>query len=412
MDKPPLLQPWVARFPVALSLNGAISMSMALSVSCRIIAGLLSAVLAFALASSVLPASASPTNDDFANATVINGSSESTTVVYGSNVGASREFGEPFHGDGSASVSVWWSWTATSTRSISISTEGSSYDTLLGVYTGNAVTNLAKVSDNDDDGNLPTSRVLFRAIAGETYLIAVDGFAAPGFPSETGDIQLTVAPAGIPVAITWQATDVQNQPVRSSDLRDRVLLIDFWSITCPPCLEEMPHFVTLHNRLRPAGFQVVGLYKSPTSVQDVQAQIAMLGVGFPMAELTPSLENTLAPLQVGAPSTIQAFPTTYVFDKENRLVAQVMGTAKDLTYFENLILPLMRTSSSISLKAKWQTDGLHLSWPGADKGDIVESTSDLSSTNWTQVLSIFGQTGMTIPPGTGSKFYRVRRPRP
>lgn len=377
---------------------------MSLSGSWRTAAGILLAGGAFALAPLDLQAQSPPANDNFANAIVINGSSESTNVTFGSSVGATRQSGEPFHGHGSGTSSVWWSWTATATRSISISTAGSSYDTLLGVYTGDSVSSLASVTVNDDDGNLKTSRVLFRAIAGETYLIAVDGFLG-----ETGDIRLTIAPAGIETSVTWQAVDIFGSVVRSTDLRDRVLLINFWSYTCPPCLEELPYIATVHNRVPRPLFQVVGLYKN-TTFDQVQGLMGPYNINFPMAELKPDAETVLAVLQPEQQLTIQSFPTTYVYDRENRLVTLLFPPAKDLAYFENLILPLVRTSNSIRLKANWAAEGLHLTWPGADKGDIVESASDLSSTNWTQVLNIFGQTGMTIPPGQGSKFYRVRRP--
>ena len=382
--------------------------SMALSDFCRIIAGVLLAEAGLAVFPITLRAQSAPANDYFANAIVISGASDSTNVTYGLNVGATGESGEPGHGQSYATSSVWWSWTATSTRSISISTEGSSFDTLLGVYTGDSVSRLATVTVNDDDGNLHTntSRVLFRAIAGETYLIAVDGFQGA-----TGNIRLTIAPAGISTAVSWESLDINGVWVRSADLRDRVLLIDFWSITCPPCLEELPHLATLHNQLKSTGFQVVGLFKN-TQITDVQSLISSDGIQFPMAELTPTVEAVLAALQPEHQPTIQGFPTTYVFDREDRLVAQILASAKDLTYLENLILPLVRTSNSIRLKANWAPDGLQLSWAGADKGDLLESTSDLSSTNWSQVLNIFGQTGLTVSHDESAKFYRVRRPSP
>jgi len=170
----------------------------------QFVAGALLAEAAFAVLPMTTLAQSAPPNDDFGHAIVINGSSEVTNVVYGSNTDASWQYGEPNHG-GYSSKSVWWSWTATSTRSISISPKAAVFDTLLGVYTGTAVTNLAAVSVNDDSGSLQTSRVLFRAIAGETYRIAVDGFL-----SDTGNIQLTIAPAGINTGVFWDAVDIQG----------------------------------------------------------------------------------------------------------------------------------------------------------------------------------------------------------
>ena len=47
---------------------------------------------------------------------------------------------------------------------------------LLAVYSGAVVNALTVVASNDDYGSLQTSRVLFSALAGTTYQIAVDGY--------------------------------------------------------------------------------------------------------------------------------------------------------------------------------------------------------------------------------------------
>src|SRR5262245_61361449 len=50
-----------------------------------------------------------PANDHFADAIVLTGNSVSVT---GSNVGATKESGEPNHADNPGGRSVWWKWTA------------------------------------------------------------------------------------------------------------------------------------------------------------------------------------------------------------------------------------------------------------------------------------------------------------
>jgi hypothetical protein len=73
--------------------------------------------------------------------------------------------------------SVWAQWTAPSTKAVTIDTIGSSFNTLLAVYTGNNVSALTPVVSNDDIGSgQQQSRVTFSATAGTVYRIAVDGF--------------------------------------------------------------------------------------------------------------------------------------------------------------------------------------------------------------------------------------------
>ncbi|HEY0552133.1 MAG TPA: hypothetical protein VGF13_21210, partial [Verrucomicrobiae bacterium] len=126
-----------------------------------------------------------PANDNFTNRIALSGLS---TNVIGSNTNATKETGEPNHAGNPGGRSVWWTWTAPSDGLVTIATAGSSFDTLLGVYTGPALTNLTLVASNDDDpGGGPTSRVTFNTVIGATYQIAVDGYVGA-----TGSIALSV----------------------------------------------------------------------------------------------------------------------------------------------------------------------------------------------------------------------------
>ena len=63
---------------------------------------------------------------------------------------------------------------------MTISTAGSGVDTVLGVYTGSAITGLTQVTCNDDiDPNPPFNRqsqVTFSATAGTTYRIQIGSY--------------------------------------------------------------------------------------------------------------------------------------------------------------------------------------------------------------------------------------------
>ena len=67
----------------------------------------------------------SPTNDDFASATVISGSSGQTS---GTNVEATKEVGEPDHAGNAGGASVWYSWTASADGMVYVDTIGSNYE--------------------------------------------------------------------------------------------------------------------------------------------------------------------------------------------------------------------------------------------------------------------------------------------
>ena len=180
--------------------------------------------------------SAMPANDNFAAAALLEGLSGSAR---GTNEGATREAGEPLIDDYEGGRSVWWRWVAPRTEEVTISTSGSEFDTLLGVYTGAAVDALQLVAENDDAGEGFYSLVTFEAIAGRVYHLAVDGLEdEEGTDVESGAILLTwtsgkppnddfagglmlAGPAGRARGVNYGATREPGEPQVDGELGGR-----------------------------------------------------------------------------------------------------------------------------------------------------------------------------------------------
>ncbi len=124
-----------------------------------------------------------PANDDFVDAQLL---AEGGGTVTGSTIGATKEPLEPYHNQQDGQASVWYVWTPTTSRDVTFDTQGSDFDTVLGVYTGSSVGALAEVTSDDDSGAGVSSQVTFSATAGTTYHIAVDGYWVDDF----GDVVL------------------------------------------------------------------------------------------------------------------------------------------------------------------------------------------------------------------------------
>ncbi|HEV2861060.1 MAG TPA: Ig-like domain-containing protein [Pyrinomonadaceae bacterium] len=131
-----------------------------------------------------------PANDGFNTATALPAATAGTAT--GTNRGATIEAYEPYHAGNDGGKSVWYKWQAPASGSVEFSTSGSDFDTLLGVYTGGSINALTFVANNDEEdfnAGVHTSRVVFNATAGTTYLIAVDGFF-DGYGADWGNVNL------------------------------------------------------------------------------------------------------------------------------------------------------------------------------------------------------------------------------
>jgi subtilisin family serine protease len=138
--------------------------------------------------SNSVTVSASGNNDFFASARAL--SSDSGTV-FDSNTSATREQGEPTVAGATASTR-WYSFTPNSTGSLSVNTNGSSFDTVLGVFTGSSVTALTSRASDDDSGDGTASLLSVSVSSGTTYYIQVGSY----YSTSTGSITLNWSLAG------------------------------------------------------------------------------------------------------------------------------------------------------------------------------------------------------------------------
>jgi hypothetical protein len=135
---------------------------------------------------TVLPTPAPP-NDNFVNATVLSGTA---AMVSGTTAGATKEPGEPNHAGNAGGKSIWYDWTAPEAGTFSLDTSGSSFNTLLAVYTGTAVNALTLIASNTGSGSNGTSALTFNAVSNTTYRFAVDGVGGA-----SGSVVLRLLPA-------------------------------------------------------------------------------------------------------------------------------------------------------------------------------------------------------------------------
>jgi subtilisin family serine protease len=138
-------------------------------------------------------------NDLFGNSSTLTDVAGFATVT---NSTFTKEFNEPSHGGNEGGHSAWFAYTPPSDGVLLLSTEGSDFDTLLGLYTVNDPVNdrsfskLIPVAQNDDaeGGAVKYSELNVAVEGGKLYYIAVDGFGG-----QVGTIKLnyTFSPVNV-----------------------------------------------------------------------------------------------------------------------------------------------------------------------------------------------------------------------
>jgi len=131
----------------------------------------------------------------------------------------------------------------------------------------------------------------------------------------------------------WELSDLDGKTVRSSDFKDKVVILDFWATWCPPCRAEIPGFVELQKKYQAQGLRVVGVSVDQASAETVKAFAQKSGINYPVVLADTNI--------VDAFGGIDGLPTTFIIDANGRIVKRHLGFTEK-SDFESDIKPLLK----------------------------------------------------------------------
>ena len=114
--------------------------------------------------------------------------------------------------------------------------------------------------------------------------------------------------------------DLGGRNVSFSRFRGKVLLLDFWMTTCPPCKEEMPIFQELQRKYGDRGLVVVGI-SLDEKPKTASAFARKLGIRYTLL-IHPTLMTSESEQQRFG---IVGLPTTFLIDRHGIIRHKVVG---------------------------------------------------------------------------------------
>ncbi|HEV2911843.1 MAG TPA: cytochrome c biogenesis protein/redoxin [Pyrinomonadaceae bacterium] len=145
-----------------------------------------------------------------------------------------------------------------------------------------------------------------------------------GAPAPPADTAFAPAP-------DFTLTRLGGQPLRLSELRGRVVMLNFWATWCGPCRAEIPELNAMQREMKDQGLTIVGVSWDDTAegIQEFQKELPQ--------DYTILLGGEDVQSMFGG---IPSLPTTYIIDRDGRIRQKIIG-ARGRPFFEAAIKPLL-----------------------------------------------------------------------
>jgi thiol-disulfide isomerase/thioredoxin len=124
------------------------------------------------------------------------------------------------------------------------------------------------------------------------------------------------------LAATWaqadgfKVTDTDGKTHTLAGYKGKWVLVNYWATWCPPCLEEIPDLISLHDNKK-NNLVVIGVALDFRSAKQVTDFADGLLVTYPIVLGTPKITSQIGP--------VQGLPTTYLYNPDGKMVAQQVG---------------------------------------------------------------------------------------
>jgi peroxiredoxin len=121
-------------------------------------------------------------------------------------------------------------------------------------------------------------------------------------------------PAAPPVTFV----SLQGEKITTADLRGKVVLVNFWATDCTTCIKEMPDIVATYKKYQAQGFETIAVamrHDPPNYVLNYteKNRLPFKVALDPMGELARAFGE------------VKLTPTTFIIDKQGRLVMRILG---------------------------------------------------------------------------------------
>ena len=136
--------------------------------------------------------------------------------------------------------------------------------------------------------------------------------------------------------------DLEGNLVTLSDLKGKVVMLNFWGTWCGPCRREIPDFVKLIDKHKDSGLEILGVTLSSGSSKNIQSFADQWNINYTLLTDINKNETQVVTSLYGQVTgqPITGIPTTFIIDKEGYIRQKYVGPRSEKVFLKD-IKPLL-----------------------------------------------------------------------
>ena len=111
---------------------------------------------------------------------------------------------------------------------------------------------------------------------------------------------------------------IDGRQINLKHLENRPVLVTFWATTCPGCMKELPHLITLYNAFSAHGLEIVGVAMSYDPPDRVLAMTRDRNIPYP---ISLDIDGSIA----RAFDDVTVTPTSVLIAPDGSIIARTVG---------------------------------------------------------------------------------------
>ncbi len=136
--------------------------------------------------------------------------------------------------------------------------------------------------------------------------------------------------------LDFTGKDLDGKSVKSSDVfsKNKITLVNVWSVTCPYCIDEMPDLAKLHTKLKEKNAGVLSayamseMYSQDEEIKEVKDILSESKADFPLIIIGNDFYNQI---------NIAAYPLSFLVDQNGKIIGDPIYGARSMDEYQKIV---------------------------------------------------------------------------